>query len=686
MPRRKKINYSRTLCTFDIETTHEVIDGKDCLYTWHWQAMRGDEYYTFKNWQECLDTIVSWCDAERLIVFVHNLSYETEAIIRNLHGHEITEVFATDTHKMLKFLLDDKIEFRCSYYLTNKSLADCARDVGLYKLDMDYKQIRHPGDATDADELYCVWDVLIMVHKIRQLEKAEGMDFWDFPLTNTGFLRKELRRLMAKNKHNRYLFKKSYLNVKQFLLCKDAFMGGYTHSNHIYTGEVMHVVDSYDYGSAYPFAMLVHKYPMGAFHRVDNPDVNDLLYMLKKPNILFICRVAFRNIVSRRNNTYISFSKCKTAEDVQLDNGRVYSASYLEIACTCLDFEIIRKAYEISGGCKVLELYWAVADYLPDEYVKLMLKYYEDKQKLKHVEGAEIDYMKAKNRVNSFYGMAVTSPVHDEIILDGVDWDKVRIDFSDPAALQPQLDKFYDSFNSFLPYQWGVFVPAYTRYHLWHDFILAKAEDGTYPCDHYSVYFDTDSAKIIDREKCLFAIDKYNEWATAARQKRLKALGYEIDFPDLGVFDWETEKTGPWEGFKTLGAKKYCVYTGGQFYTTVSGLSKSAARYIRTFDDFSPGTLFDEDVSGRTASHCITNVVDCYGDGGGCWIENVTYKLGISEDFDNYLEYPDRFAYSRLTIHKDSYEIRDSENVYDDNYIDLKVIRDKRNLYGVTNI
>lgn len=681
MARKKKINYSRTLCCFDIETTHEVIDGHDCLYTWHWQGIHGDEYVTFNNWKDCLDNIVSWCDAERLIVFVHNLSFETEAIIRNLGDHVIDEVFATDTHKMLKFLVDDKIEFRCSYYLTNKSLAACAADTGLQKLEMDYDVIRHPGVEYPDTELYCAFDVLIMVQKIRQLEAAEGMNFWDFPLTNTGFLRNELRKVMRKNKHNWYLFQKSRLNVKQFLLCKDAFMGGYTHANHIYTGEVLHGVDSYDYGSAYPFAMLVHKYPMGAFHRVDNPTYNDILAMRKRKDVLFICRIAFKGIQCRRNNTYLSFSKCKTSEDVQLDNGRVYSASYCETAITCLDYEIIRKAYHIEG-IAVLELYWATADYLPDEYVRLMLKYYEDKQKLKHVDGQEVNYMKAKNRVNSFYGMAVTSPIHDEIVLDGLEWDKIRVDFTSADAIGEKLEEFYKNRNNFLPYQWGIFVPAYTRYHLWNDFILQQAPDGTYPCDHYSAYFDTDSAKVINREACQFAIDKYNTWANQARKDRLAALGIETDFPDLGVFDWETSG-GAWDGFKTLGAKKYCVQIGDKFFTTVSGLSKSAARYIRSFDDFSPGTLFDEDVSGRTASHCITNEVDCYGDGGGCWIENVTYKLGISNDYDLHLNYGDRFPYSRLTIHKDGYEIRETEDVYDDNYIDLKIIRDKRNIYGV---
>ena len=676
MPKQKKIRYSKQLCCFDIETTHEVIDGMDCLYTWHWQAIRDTEYLTFTSWADFLDKVVTWNDADRTIVFVHNLSYETESIIRNLGDHVISEVFATDTHKMLKFVLDDVIEFRCSYFLTNKSLASCAEDCGLQKLEMDYQTIRRPGEpVSDSDELYCAWDVLIMWHKIRQLEAAEGMPFWDFPLTNTGFLRNEARKVMRHDKRNRKLFTSSRMDYKKFMCCKDAFMGGYTHANYIYMGEVMHGVDSFDYGSAYPFAMLAHKYPMGALHRVDSPNWNDIKAMINRKDVLFICRVQLRGVKSKLLNTYLSFSKCKTSDDVELDNGRIYSCTQLETACTSLDLKIIFAAYEVKA-IRVLELYWSRADYLPPEYLRLMLRYYKDKQELKNVAGREIDYMKAKNRVNSFYGMAVTNPIHDiiELHMDTAKWEKVYQDYKNEDVINGLLDEFYKSWNSFLPYQWGVFVPAWTRYHLWMDFIRYN--------DRRTLYCDTDSAKVIDVADCLPYIEKYNKWVEEIKAKRLADLGIDESFPDLGVFDWETKKKGAWAGFKTLGAKKYLVqYKDGTFASTVAGMSKSAVEYIMGFDDFTPGTIFDADISGRTVSRCIDNPQGVYDDGGGCWIENTTYQLTISPDYALHANYPDRFPFSDLVIsaterrHTGVFTVKEK--------INRKLLRDKRNIYGV---
>lgn len=411
-----KIQYNHRLICFDIETTKDVDPWEnDLLYTWHWQAMYQDDpadnpiYVTWHSWPECLAGLLDLCEGRRSICFVHNLSYETESIIRNLGRHEIKSIFATDTHKMLKFVLDGLLEFRCSYYLTNKSLAQCGKDVGLKKLDMDYQEKRKPWDAISAkDESYCRRDVEIMIYKIRQLEKQEGIPFWEFPLTNTGFLRNELRAAMKKDPNNRKMFLKSRMDAEQFLMCKDAFFGGYTHANYMYAGQVIHDVHSNDFGSAYPFAILVHRYPTGRWHWVKNPTWKDIAFMRRPDsNMLFICEVELiagegEKVIARGTNTFLSLSKCICTEDVIEDNGRVQSATMIHTTVTCLDLEIILRMYTVRR-VKVIKLMWATAAYLPDTIIKVMLKYYEQKQKLKGVRGEEENYMKAKNRVNSFY-------------------------------------------------------------------------------------------------------------------------------------------------------------------------------------------------------------------------------------------------------------------------------------------
>lgn len=696
MSRTRGKNYQNRLICFDIETTHFKDDfDRDILLTWHWQAMVQDApdeepiYYTWDSWRACLAGLLDFCQGKPTLCFVHNLSYETEAIIRNLGEHEISEVFATDRHKMLKFTLDGLLEFRCSYYLTNKSLALCGKDAGLEKLDMDYQEIRLPGQKIPKeDEEYCRRDVEIMIKKIRQLEIQEGMPFTKFPLTNTAFLRQECRAEMKQNPENRKLFKRLRMNADQYLLCKDGFSGGYTHANYMYVGKVVEKVHSFDFGSAYPFAMLVHMYPMGAWHWIAPEKVTwkDISFMLRPDsNLCFIGDFELwgadgKKVVSKTANTYLSSSKCVCTKDLVLDNGRVQSATMINTVLTSLDLQIVLEAYTVKR-IVVRRFMWAKMGYLPDELVRCMLKYYERKQTLKGVENEEDNYMKAKNRVNSFYGMLVTALLHDAIELEDTEWKRVFLDYSDKDAVNDQLAKYYNSWNSFLAYQWGVFVPAWTRFHLWHDIII--------PNDKRVIYCDTDSAKVVDMKKCLPSIAKYNEWAKGVRQERLKMLGYENDFPDLGIFDHETAD-GAYLGFCTWGAKKYLVKDHtGVFKMTVAGLSKKAVCVISDWSDFIPGTIFGPDVSGRTVSRYVDNPENEWNDGGGCWIENTTYRLSVSDSFEILLserdgitleEWEERNSDLYLTKTGRYHLARPEREDFD---IDLDIIKEKRNLYKV---
>lgn len=598
----------------------------------------------------------------------------------------ISEVFATDTHKVLKFVLDDLLEFRCSYYLTNKSLKQCGEDVGLPKLDMDYRKKRFPGDPiTEEEEGYCRRDVEIMIKKIRQLERQEGMDFQDFPLTNTGFLRNELRKLSKAVPGFRKWFTSSRMDADKYLLCRDAFQGGYTHANYLYVGEVVPGGDSFDYGSAYPFALLVHKYPVGAWHWLKNATWKDLSFMMRETsNLCFIGEFVFSGgvglkVVSRLSNTYLSASRCYCSEDMIEDNGRVVSATTIQTVCTSLDLNIILKAYTVKE-IKVIRLMWAKMDYLPDVIIKTMLKYYEQKQALKGIQGQEENYMKAKNRVNSFYGMFVTSILHDEITLNGTEWTKDYLNYEDKKAVNERLAEYYNSWNSFLPYQAGVFVPAWTRYHLW-DFILKQ--------DKNILYCDTDSAKVLNLEACREDVKHYNEWAEGIRKARLTQLGIDKDYPDLGIFDHETAK-GSYKGFLTWGAKKYLILThDNQYKMTVAGLSKKAVAYIEGFSDFQPGTIFGPDVSGRTISRFIDNPDNPWNDGGGCMIEDTTYRLSVSKAFEILLSGRDGVPLEEWQARNSDLYITTDKRIHvarpevENDELDIEVIREKRNLYKV---
>lgn len=631
--RKEKISYCKKFLCFDIETTHEhIAEDCDIIYTWHWSVMDSDyNYNTCSSWSNLYDYLhnqyqtFSTQGENRVIVYVHNLSYEMEAIIRNLEGHTMTGGFYMDTHEPLYLIIDDVLEFRCSYKLTNKGLAACGKDVGLEKLEMNYKDIVKPGETLPQDkERYTYRDVEIMVAKIHQLEEQEGKPFYEFPYTNTGFLRDELRAIMKKDPKWMKMFRNTSLDYDRYVICRKAFMGGYTHANYMYAGQIMENVDSYDFGSAYPFAIATEKFPVAPLKRLPNANIYDLKRLLNTDNYLFICTITAKNVREKGTMTYLSSSHCEVSSDSVLDNGRIFKADMIKTTCTSLDLAIILRMYKIDA-IRVDECYYCRADYLPSGIVCTMLKYYNNKQSLKHVKGEELNYAKAKNRVNSFYGMFVQDPIHDVVTLDGTEWTLEHCAITNKEEISAQLEKFYKSFRSFLPYQIGVFIPAWTRYHLMHD-IVSKI-------DRNVLYCDTDSAKVINREECLEVINGYNEYAKYKIDLAIKRYGLDYKLPDLGVFDWETEDTGAWLKFKTFGAKKYIYQdTDNKLYMTVSGLSKKAVNYLSSIEDFEIFTTFDKDVSGRTISHPTTNAIPTY-DNGGTWIEDTTYTLSISPEY-----------------------------------------------------
>lgn len=632
MAKKEKISYCDKFLCFDIETTHEnITPDLDIIYTWHWSVMDSDyNYNTCVSWKDLYNYLLDEYRAfathgeNRLIVYVHNLSYEMEAIIRNLEGHCMTGGFYMDTHEPLYLIIDDVLEFRCSYKLTNKGLAACGKDVGLEKLEMDYKDIVKPGEPLPEDkEAYTYRDVEIMVAKIHQLEEQENKIFYDFPYTNTGFLRDEMRAIMKKDYKWMKMFKNTSLDYDTYIMCRKAFMGGYVHANYMYACQIMVDVDSFDFGSAYPFAMATEKFPCSPLKLLKGANIYDLKRLMSTNDYLFICTITAKNVRARGTMTYLSSSHCDISSDCVLDNGRIFKADMIQTTCTSLDLAIILRMYKIDA-IRVDKCYYCRADYLPTGIVSTMLKYYNQKQSLKHVKGQELNYAKAKNRVNSFYGMFVQDPIHDVVTLDGTEWKLEHCAITNKEEITAQLEKFYKSFRSFLPYQIGVFIPAYTRYHLMHD-IVSKI-------DRNVLYCDTDSAKIINVDECWNVINEYNDFAKYKVELAIKRYGLDYTLPDLGIFDWET-KDGKWKKFKTFGAKKYIYQdVDDKLYMTVSGLSKKAVKYLEKIEDFEIFTTFDRDVSGRTISHPTTNTIKTY-DNGGTWIEDTTYTLSISPEY-----------------------------------------------------
>ena len=178
----------------------------------------------------------------------------------------------------------------------------------------------------------------------------------------------------------------------------------------------------------------------------------------------------------------------------------------------------------------------------------------------------------------------------------------------DKDSINASLVKYYKSQNSFLTYQWGIWVTAHCRNR------LQKAIDGV---GIDMLYCDTDSCKFLtdfNNYKSIF--DKLNADILAEAEECGVKTSCDVLNPEtnkmehfqLGV--WEKEQ--PYEQFKTMGAKKYAYNQWSkktkqvEFGITVAGLSKvSGAEYLREhggMDAFNESTDVPPEFSGRTTA------------------------------------------------------------------------------------
>ena len=634
--------YYNIPCTFDIEaTTIEPPQSEgDYVFTpygfmYQWQFCIDDIVVFGRTWEEFQELINKLVKSlhldknKKLVIYVHNLAYEFQFIKEFI---EIDSVFAKDKRKPMKVNTVNGIEFRCSYFLSNMSLikfCENTENVIHYKLtdEYDYSKLRTPETPlTEIEKAYCYNDVRGLSECIAQKIYEEG-DITKIPLTNTGYVRREYRISMNDNSKNRDNFLKTKLNAKQYTMLKKAFRGGNTHAYYKKANKILNNVYSYDIQSSYPSSMMLDDFPIGKFMFVNiDEDIDKFEYYLK--NFCCVIDVTFCNIELDITQAipYIDIAHCEERQKILNDNGRVLKAEKIRITCTNIDFEIIENTYNYEKF-KINKMMYSEKGKLPFEFRKKLLHFYENKTKLKGVEGKEYEYMKSKNMVNSSYGMTVTDICHSEIFYDDelMTWEEISPNINDA------LNDFYKSRNNFLPYQWGVFVTANARKRL--QIMLNKVGKDV-------VYLDTDSIKF-QNKKHLKEFEKLNkQLIEQAENNDIKAYAIKDNKKYyLGIWDYE----GMYKKFKTLGAKKYCFVKEKngveKFEVTVSGMSKKkGAKVVKNVDNFVIGKTFSD--IGRTTSwynddkiHTI-NVNGCsFTTASNIGILETTYTLGVTNEY-----------------------------------------------------
>ena len=682
--------YYNVPCSFDIETTsffRSTGNGKESekvaiMYEWTFGIF--GTVIIGRTWEEYVTMINKLCrlldlsDKRRLLCYCHNLSFEFQ-FMRKWFTWD--KVFAIDNHKPIYAKCTNGIEYRCSMLLSGYSLENLAKNLQQYNIkklvgDLDYSLIRHSKTPlTDAEIGYCVNDVKIVMAYIAETIERDG-DIGRIPLTKTGYVRNYCRNACFYTrgiprkedyKRLRYLkiMKRLRLTADEYKQLKRAFQGGFTHANPFASGKVYYDITSFDFTSSYPFVMLSEQFPMSASERIENITMEEFTKSLNLYCCLF--DVEFVNLRPKiLFENYISISRCYESRGVTVNNGRVVDAGLIKTTVTEVDYKIIQKCYEWDS-MRISNFRRYKKDYLPTDFVKAIIKLYKDKTMLKGVDGKEVEYMIAKEMLNSCYGMCVTDIVREMYIYNGEKWlDDEEKPEQDTDAL---IKKYNNNNGRFLFYPWGVWVTAYARRNLWTGILEFK---GDY------LYSDTDSIKVKNAEKHMDYITRYN---TAARKQLEKAMRYhKIDISEtepktkdgvkkpLGVWDFD----GHYYRFKTLGAKRYMVEYShdernspknrGKLTITVSGLNKNICvpyminkwakskndPNLDVFNHFCNEMYIPPEYTGKNVHFYIesektgkltdyTGITEKYRELSGVHLAQAEYSLKLSKQYADYL-------------------------------------------------
>lgn len=661
----KKIEYYELPCCFDIEvssfySSNRLDEKVAIMYEWSF-CLNGYVIIgrTWSEWENLCSKIVTKLNLnenKRLVIYVHNLSYEFQFIRKHF---EWESVFALESRKVVKATTMDGIEFRCSMLLSGYGLAKLAEQLTEHNIrkmegDLDYDLIRTEKTPLTEKEIgYCVNDVVIVVCYIEELIHRLG-SITKIPLTKTGFVREYCRNACmydgghTKNtkKYLQYrkLMNKLTLDLNTFSQLQRAFSGGFTHANAMWQGEIIHNVGSYDFTSSYPYVMVSEKFPMSTPELISIKNKQELNDNLKYYCCLF--DIEFEKIESKvLYENYISKSHCTLLENQVENNGRIVKADKLKITITEQDYFIIKKLYKWKNS-QISNFRRFAKGYLPTNLVKSILDLYKTKTELKDVKGKEVEYLNSKEQANSAYGMMVTNPCRDEILYNDDLWDNLKPD------IEESLKKYNKSVKRFLYYAWGIWVTAYARSNLF---------TGIYEFKNDYIYSDTDSIKVLNVSNHLDYISNYNK---LVYKKLETAMNYhnlpiELTRPKnkygkekpLGIWSYE----GEYQIFKTLGAKRYMTKINDKISLTVSGVNKKfAIPYLinkygdNIFKAFDDGLCIPADYTGKSTHTYIDEVregyvtdylgEECYyKELSGVHLEKASYDMSISETYARYL-------------------------------------------------
>lgn len=625
------------------------------------------------------------------IVWSHNLDYELTFLLRDIqpsglkgepnimYDRDGQDILLRDKNAPLSITLEEipNITFRDSYALFNKSVAKLGDDIGIPKLDYNYKVTRLPWDKLEQlDFDYNERDNVIVAMAIYNYMKSNDVNVNEIPLTFTSSVRKKRKDFIKANYGAKAINKYYYDRYNSFISFEfmddlmKTYQGGLTSSNIYQTSKLIDNkktsgVIGVDIKSSYPNQMCTMKFPLFEENNTTHGTIANDVYKLGNYKG-FVGMFTFENIRVKDLGYLLPISSSQIRKgDISynhsLFNGKLISADYVSIPCNNIDIDVIKKIYDFDEIICTRITTATREQYLRKEEVAFLLSNFLNKETK---EGEIKD--DSKLIINSMYGVKVSCPIKDYYeIIEG------EILTTDYFSYNEDVRK--EIFNNFLEtqnlfggsidvYSHGVYITSYARKQLI-DMIVYIVDNGG-----KVVYSDTDSVKFYcdtkkKQNELIKSILSMNDDKIKRNKKLPRFKSFKNDFKlsdeeyniiaTLGI--WEVEDKKPHKLFMTYGAKKYGYITyDDKIKTTIAGCNKKnipvviknvAKKYDLSIEEsfafvFSPGTTFDETASGRTTAlkdkTPILDMINMTYEGrkinqfGGIVIKDTTYTLNMT--------------------------------------------------------
>jgi hypothetical protein len=657
---KKKIYYLNVSSAFDIESTSFKEDKEKRATMYAWVFGLNGKIIVGRTWQEFINVChklhdyYNLSESKRLIVYVHNLSFEFQWF-RKLFKWK--NVFALSEREVAYCISDLGIEFRCSYILTGYSLAKLGEQCINYPVqkmvgDLDYSLYRHSKTPlTPKEWKYIYNDALVVMSYIQQCIEQEKI-ITRIPLTKTGYVRRYVRNLCLKKgnytKYRHLMNSMKIQSIEEYKQLKRAFIGGHSHANALCVNETLEDVTSMDFTSSYPYCMLSEKYPVSKGEKIQIHNREEFEENIKKYCCVFDVR--FTNIESTFMWEHvIPKSKCTDIKNCVEDNGKIVKAESITMTLTEVDYISFSKFYKWESMA-VNNFRRYRKGYLPKQIIQAVLTLYQDKTTLKNVKGKEIEYQHAKENLNSCYGMTVTSVDRMQINYENDEWSK------DLPNLEELLNKYNSNQSRVLFYAWGIYVTSYAKRNLF---------SGIYELKGDYLYSDTDSVKFLNYNKHITYFNEYNKLVESKLNKMLEhyKLDKNLIHPKtiegkeklIGVWDYD----GYYKRARFLGSKRYMVqYDDDSYSFTVAGCNKKKAipymleiakdKKMDPLDLFTDELFIPSDYTGKNTHTYLDyrmegeitdylGVTYHYEEESGVHLEPTEFTLSLSDRFKNYL-------------------------------------------------